>query len=436
MPIAFTNDKKHDLQACTMCPPNKLGTLKRPDNGLMALHSLDGLPAAEIVNAIGIKGNLQVCSRGKQFIMVIDRFLIRVCFGLEGHCFWIPSSMYDVITSSRPLWPFQWSISHGPASYIEPLEFTKSLAEWRKSRIRLRDNDPLWLSIKSNQKVFNGYGAQETNDMITNVGLHPLLPVRLLCLDETLWKDFEREVVIYQQRRVDLVLKKGSRLSSTSGARPFEFKRNAHKQFMSYVTVYRRETFKASQEFLDMANARGLGNPAATITGARSATVIPGTPLYKKQPKAFPTSVAKCCTNVELDVYVIKFKKVGTRSWHKVYTPFVAQCNLDWPIVIESISCVGIDAKSEHNKTTLGPYSFQVFVSALWTDVKVKKIPTGRRATEYSDGQSVRKRPLADEIRKTGPRVPNKRRRHHFLCNDNILVEDIYLDNSSDDDGN
>jgi hypothetical protein len=70
-----------------------------------------------------------------------------------------------------------------------------------------------------------------------------------------------------------------------------------------------------------------------------------------------------------------------------------------------------MDVKDEWNRTTLGPYSFQVFVLASWTMKKVKgknskeadqnaQALQGRRK-ELDVGTGKRKRPLIAEVEKT-----------------------------------
>ncbi len=62
-----------------------------------------------------------------------------------------------------------------------------------------------------------------------------------------------------------------------------------------------------------------------------------------------------------------------------------------------------LDVARVYNSTTLGPYSFQVFVAAAWTAKKVQKglsISAGRRSVTVVE-TSRRKRPLASQIART-----------------------------------
>ena len=62
------------------------------------------------------------------------------------------------------------------------------------------------------------------------------------------------------------------------------------------------------------------------------------------------------------------------------------------------------------NSTTLGPYSFQIFVALAWTAKKVangQSISAGRRTVTVV-GTARRKRPLAAEIAKTAQKSSKK----------------------------
>ena len=68
-----------------------------------------------------------------------------------------------------------------------------------------------------------------------------------------------------------------------------------------------------------------------------------------------------------------------------------------------------MDVKEEYNSTTLGPFSFQAFVQASWTEAKLKlkskfeanhKALVGRRR-KLIVGKGCRKRPRALEVLQT-----------------------------------
>ncbi|KAJ7444374.1 hypothetical protein B0H11DRAFT_2089641, partial [Mycena galericulata] len=62
------------------------------------LNDLRFSRAAPFVNSLSIKGRIHAKARGKELI-----YLFRVNFGLEGHCFWMPSSFYHQIVSQPPI---------------------------------------------------------------------------------------------------------------------------------------------------------------------------------------------------------------------------------------------------------------------------------------------------------------------------------------------
>ncbi|KAJ7844590.1 hypothetical protein B0H14DRAFT_3139294 [Mycena olivaceomarginata] len=93
----------------------------------------------------------------------------------------------------------------------------------------------------------------------------------------------------------------------------------------------------------------------------------------------------------------------------KCYTPFTAQPGPMW----KQGSCerVIVDVKDEVNNTTLGLYSFWVFVDCVWSAQKIALGPgpllVGRRKVLTSN-QSVPKRPHTDKIAKTS--APKRRK--------------------------
>lgn len=77
------------------------------------------------------------------------------------------------------------------------------------------------------------------------------------------------------------------------------------------------------------------------------------------------------------------------------------------------------------NTTTLGPYSFQVFVSVAWTEKHCTgvKMPLGRRPS-LKNTMSNRKRPLAKDIKQETAQ-PKKRRRTENLAPLELIIGQI-----------
>jgi len=70
---------------------------------------------------------------------------------------------------------------------LEPQAACDTLAHWREQAIKMRNDMAIFLAIKGNQQVFNGYGVQETCDMLCGALIHPCMPVYQLCVDDVLW---------------------------------------------------------------------------------------------------------------------------------------------------------------------------------------------------------------------------------------------------------
>ncbi|TFK58102.1 hypothetical protein BDN72DRAFT_731871, partial [Pluteus cervinus] len=97
------------------------------------------------------------------------------------------------------LWNMMWSTTHGPSYFFEPEAAHTSLIAWRDKC--LRDNNqkdcPIFVAVKSNQLVFNGYGAQETCDMLLEAFILPTMPASMVCADDAVWSRFSQAVSTY-----------------------------------------------------------------------------------------------------------------------------------------------------------------------------------------------------------------------------------------------
>ncbi len=83
------------------------------------------LKDVDIIRDLDIEGELIAAFRGKELIFAIDKvlnsyfytmvmptfnlfeFIFRVCYSLEGHCFWVPTATYDTIVSYPPVQSWQ-----------------------------------------------------------------------------------------------------------------------------------------------------------------------------------------------------------------------------------------------------------------------------------------------------------------------------------------
>ncbi|KAF7798752.1 hypothetical protein EIP86_009977 [Pleurotus ostreatoroseus] len=442
---------------------------------------LKGKSAAQIANGMGIRGKLYCAFRGKELVLFIGRFAMRVNFAMEGHCLWIPTDQYrsivshpaisrgkksksfaipeefcdkpknsDPITISiqaafvRPewtllfvdhnvmisfhvmwlreeagpgdvvpggkLWNYVWSETHGPVHLHEPEAADAALEAWRTAILgaESQDYEPIFTRIKGNQKVFNGYGAQETTDMLFTACIHPRMPTYLVCKDDALWSSLKSRTFGYQEERIAALWasKKVNRANGSkkagypyvSGSLAFRMNVKGHARFLSDVPVFRRKEVRIDQTTLDLLLARGLLDPDATIQDNGYALKQEGEEsIWQEDLKPSPPPIG-CdprCKRVSLTNYA-HYVVVGTRRGQErripMYSPFVAQAPSTW-FDRTDVRSVEVDVAQEVNDTTIGPYSFRVFVDCGYTrkyTVEAER-PKGRRALLQIDG-GVRKR--------------------------------------------
>lgn len=167
------------------------------------------------------------------------------------------------------------------------------------------DRTPVFLAVKANQRVFNGYGAQETSDMLFTAIIHPRMPVSLVCKDDDLWDRLYTRIVGYQKERIELLKpapkpvpaavpsgstgrrslrnrgqnatddpeepiqplpkSNGHLWHHVSGRLAFRMNTDSHARFLQGVHTYRRKTVKIGREMYERIAAAGLLNPHAVI---------------------------------------------------------------------------------------------------------------------------------------------------------------------------
>lgn len=112
----------------------------------------------------------------------------------------------------------------------EPVDALATLDTWKASQIRHLNDTPIFLAVRSNQKVFNGYGAQETCDMLFHSLFSPLMPAHLVHSHPQLWERFKRAVIEYQANCIQIVEDK--LFPFVSGPQPFFMNKDAHNRFL------------------------------------------------------------------------------------------------------------------------------------------------------------------------------------------------------------
>ncbi|KAJ7845732.1 hypothetical protein B0H14DRAFT_2584555 [Mycena olivaceomarginata] len=383
-------------------------------------------PAAEFVNSLNINGRVTAKARGKELIIAIcnattgANILFRVGYYMEGHCFWMPTKVYQDIISQTPvlrgeksfsypipakyidgpkletdrvisilvfadhnvmiqfhlmrvtdsfvpadlnphsnIWPALWSSTHGPVYSLEPVETVQAINDWR-------------------QKICdNKNGAQEATDQLFLAYIHPLMPARLVCLNNTLFQRLLDVVITYDHSRNDLALR--GALPYVSGDSPFHMNTSGHDKYLRQVFCFKRQVVKLDADQLRLTGVQSDVTPAPLSA-----------PLKLRE-----GSRTQKTTSVP-NIYLV----ISSESDLKAYTPFTARVPDDWPKA--SRETVGTDVRNEVNSTTLDLYSFRIFVDCAWTTQKVAVsggLPVGRREVN-TIGQSNRKRPLASDIAK------------------------------------
>jgi len=124
---------------------------------------------------------------------------------------------------------------------------------------------PIFAAVKATQTVFNGYGAQETCDMLVQALISPAMPVVAVCSDPEIWSRFETTVFEYQRKRIELATCHPSCLPYVSGTDPFRFNVDGHNRFLKHVSAYRRSYVRVGSCELDRMNRLNLLNPEAII---------------------------------------------------------------------------------------------------------------------------------------------------------------------------
>ncbi|KAJ7089611.1 hypothetical protein C8R44DRAFT_751354 [Mycena epipterygia] len=300
-----------------------------------------------------------------------------------------------------------------PGSEVQEPEATiLALEDWRASILNcLKDLSPIAVCMRANQMAFNGSSAQETSDQLFLALIHPQMPAYYVCANDTLWDRFLKTVINYDKDQMDLAAP-SARLPTVSGPRPFYMNLDGHTKYLHHVLTYRRFNVLVYQDCLQAAHELGLFLPNAIIQPNGSAE-LPGGASPKTSVKA-----TLCADRnqkfIKAPNFLITIGKI------KCYTPFAAQPGPTWKQGVHCLlSVVGLNAipdtifwqSYEVNNTTLGLYSFRVFVDCVWSVQKIALEPgpllVGRRKVLTSN-QSIHKLPHADKIAKTS--APKRRK--------------------------
>ncbi|PPQ81188.1 hypothetical protein CVT24_009465, partial [Panaeolus cyanescens] len=317
------------------------------------------------------------------------------------------ASVEDMAVGTK-LWSRLWSKSHGPSLVDEREEAEKVLENWRLASVKTLLDKSIFLAVKNTQSVFNGYGAQETTDMLFQALIMPVMPTYAVCSYRPTWERFKKAVFEYQEERVRIMEAKTvqTKLTYISGDDPFRFLTGAHQHFAGHVTVFRRAWVKVSKHQLEEAKQLGLFNWHGSMLNTGRAVV------EKNQMEAYnafqarrglPHYQRKAGTAQEdrNGFVLVRNRELTVRNaWKgvktvKSYSPFCARFHASWWSSDQAPQFVKKDLLQLHNVTTVGPYSFRVFVSANWTISTVQKPPSAK-------GLKINKKALIGRRRVTG----------------------------------
>ncbi|PPR05449.1 hypothetical protein CVT24_007466 [Panaeolus cyanescens] len=470
----------------THSPSSSLKHSVNPNEELPSHYAgLKNRAGADIANALGIKGTLHATGRGKEIVLGIGRHVIRVCYHLEAHSFWMPTSLYRQVTEQAvvkrgekshafPLGPDFYSDGRKEggklsiqAAFIRPdwtlvfcdhnvmitfhifelaTPFQCSLfnvgsSQWRREAIEKHDTTPLFIAVKSNQRVFNGYDAQETCDMLYDGFFPPHMPVFLVCGHDTLWPSFKTHVEAFQLSRSQLL--DTVPLPMVSGILPFHFNADGHRRFLTnFVTCYRRRYIYVDCVRLQKMQDLGyLTHPSLQLDDDGQATIVPKlrgafehadndhegeamaiVPITSEVAYRPPKSVRPGLKHVKLQNFQIVLPSTLTGSKPvNTYSPFLCLPH-DKAWVIKGWFMVQKDVGEELSLTTLGPYSFHIFVTSNLTLAKLPDIPIGRRPLQIAN-HSNRKRKSATDLQKESSNTKGAKRPRVSHTSENVPVD-------------
>lgn len=147
---------------------------------------------------------------------------------------------------------------------VEEPAAREELDKWRTRMLKNKSKTPIFEAIKSSQHAFNGYGAQETCDMLAVYAiLWPGMPVSLVCKEVKLWRQLLEATFAYQRDHIR-ALEEGH-FPSVSGSRPFRAYADAHERFLAGIPCCRRRFVHVSIDVLNMYNSLSLLKPHQVI---------------------------------------------------------------------------------------------------------------------------------------------------------------------------
>lgn len=217
------------------------------------------------------------------------------------------------------------------------------LRAWRTHPDRLGDFTPIFITIKSTQTVFNGYGAQETTDLLLLALIHPQMLTVHVCTHSETWDRLDKALIRYHASRMELALP-STHLPYVSGKSPFLMNLSGHRRkYLKHISAYRRSHVVLDKAALDEAHALGLFIPNAVIqpnghaSGECSTAYVLSTShpalvplnLIGEEP-SIPTQLREDRRQVTLRAPNYAITLPGGKNGVVTYTSFTARVREDW----------------------------------------------------------------------------------------------------------
>ncbi|KAJ7017454.1 hypothetical protein C8F04DRAFT_1156071, partial [Mycena alexandri] len=318
-------------------------------------------------------------SRGKELVVAIcnkttrKNFILRINFGLEAHCFWMPTEWYREIVSKPPVPRGKKSFAYaipdefidGPArkrvisiqaAFVRPqwtlvfvdhnvmIQFHLMLSQsflpshldpgskiwpylWSRTHGPVYHQEPtatlkrletwrLETAIKTTQAVFNGCGAQEATDLLLLAFIHVQMPAVYVCAHPETWSRFLATLIEYDADRATLVRPKKP-LPYISGPRPFRFNADGHRKYLNRIYSYRRSEVILTAEDLVTSHDLGLFLSDASIDPDGRARAA------GSSPSSIPMTLRTGRKTLHIPNFAIKWRKGNTK--YVTYSPFTAR---------------------------------------------------------------------------------------------------------------
>lgn len=120
--------------------------------------------------------------------------------------------------------------------------------------------------------MFNGYGAQETTDVLAvYCKLYPTHPVIFVLQSEELYQRLRDGVFAHSKKLLTLIPDNNLPLLTVlpggqgKGRVPFAFQHDAHKRYNALIDIARQEFYLADREWFDEAVSLGYLDPDSII---------------------------------------------------------------------------------------------------------------------------------------------------------------------------